>query len=299
MCANDIFDERYLIALNGQNYLTCDQSDLFQIDVCQVFCRGKAKFYGECKNIQNFTACLCYNQFNGNLSTTIVGTTQIQSVASSSVFQEFAVGFINGSVTYFYNGDIAVTGNYGSKLFSNFGGEKIYYTNIYGRAVTVLGNGEIAYTSSNNISVRDPTWYNTTRFGSNDNTIKIRSMVDGLQKRTLLGHSSMVTSLILLENGDLASGSYDKTIRIWNVNNSYALKTINTDSPYAILSLTLLPNGQIACASEDKIIKIYDKHNGGLIKTLEGHTSGVNGLVLNSNDQLVSVSKDGSIRIWN
>ena len=34
--------------------------------------------------------------------------------------------------------------------------------------------------------------------------------------QTILGHSEKVTHLIQLESGKLASGSYDKTIRIWD-----------------------------------------------------------------------------------
>ena len=35
-------------------------------------------------------------------------------------------------------------------------------------------------------------------------------------KRTLNGHNDWVAALASLPNGDLVSGSYDKTIKIWN-----------------------------------------------------------------------------------
>ena len=35
--------------------------------------------------------------------------------------------------------------------------------------------------------------------------------------RILTGHARGVTSLVALPNGDLASGSGDKTIRLWNI----------------------------------------------------------------------------------
>ncbi|RNA31156.1 hypothetical protein BpHYR1_005300, partial [Brachionus plicatilis] len=38
-------------------------------------------------------------------------------------------------------------------------------------------------------------------------------------KMTLNNHTSGVVSLVVLQNGDLASGSADKTIKIWNLKN--------------------------------------------------------------------------------
>ena len=42
-------------------------------------------------------------------------------------------------------------------------------------------------------------------------------MTTGDCERTLEGHSYVVSSLCVLSDGRLASGSEDKTIRIWNV----------------------------------------------------------------------------------
>jgi len=42
-------------------------------------------------------------------------------------------------------------------------------------------------------------------------------------KRTLTGHSDWVISLAVLQNGDLASGSGDKTIKIWD-SSTWSLK---------------------------------------------------------------------------
>jgi WD40 repeat protein len=46
-------------------------------------------------------------------------------------------------------------------------------------------------------------------------TIKIWDVEKGLI-RVLTGHSGPVCSLTVLNNGELASGSWDKTIKIWN-----------------------------------------------------------------------------------
>ena len=45
--------------------------------------------------------------------------------------------------------------------------------------------------------------------------------------RTLAGHSNSVTSLQLLSNNKLASGSYDHSIKIWNVDSGQCIPNIS------------------------------------------------------------------------
>ena len=50
-----------------------------------------------------------------------------------------------------------------------------------------------------------------------NNIIKIWNVVDGSLISSLEGHSSTINNLIVLQNGYLASGSSDKTIKIWGI----------------------------------------------------------------------------------
>ena len=52
---------------------------------------------------------------------------------------------------------------------------------------------------------------------SQNKTIKIWNVEQGVCIKTLHGHKSAVFCLQLLSNGSLASGSEDKTIKIWNM----------------------------------------------------------------------------------
>jgi WD40 repeat protein len=74
---------------------------------------------------------------------------------------------------------------------------------------------------------------------------------------TLNGHRDSVNALIMLPSGILASGSKDKTIKIWNVTKSAVLNTLTSHSD-SINALTVVNNRYLASGSLDKTIKLWD-----------------------------------------
>lgn len=76
--------------------------------------------------------------------------------------------------------------------------------------------------------------------------------------RTLTRHTSTVTCVAFSPDGQtLASGSEDKTIKLWNLTTGQEVRTLSghTDTVY---SVAFSPNGQIlASGSTDKKIKIW------------------------------------------
>jgi len=107
----------------------------------------------------------------------------------------------------------------------------------------------------------------------------------------------------------LASGSHDKTIRVWDSisGNSKQMLSGHTGQIYA---LVVLSDNELASASEDSTIRIWNISNGEMIRTLTGHTSFVYALAkINTLEHmaqqrspyphLVSGSYDKSICIWN
>jgi WD40 repeat protein len=63
--------------------------------------------------------------------------------------------------------------------------------------------------------------------------------------------------LAVLSDNTLASGSVDKTIRIWDTVNGILLKILNGHTDY-IHALAVLPNNTLASGSNDKTIKIWE-----------------------------------------
>ena len=61
---------------------------------------------------------------------------------------------------------------------------------------------------------------------SQDTTIKVWNLNTGTVRRTLTGHTQFVYALKVLNNGILVSGSYDKTIKFWDLTDGTLITTL-------------------------------------------------------------------------
>ena len=73
-------------------------------------------------------------------------------------------------------------------------------------------------------------------------------------------------ALTVLQNGDLASGSAGRTIKIWNSIDETSKRTLNGHTS-GVLAFTVLHHGDFASGSADRTIKIGNQINGTLIRT--------------------------------
>ena len=79
-------------------------------------------------------------------------------------------------------------------------------------------------------------------------------------------HTSRIESLITLSNGNLASGSLDETIKIWDVGEGKEICTLEGHKS-KINALSLLNDRRFASADNDGKINIWDLNENKLIKT--------------------------------
>ena len=94
------------------------------------------------------------------------------------------------------------------------------------------------------------------------------------EKNTLEGHTSSVYSVAFSSDGKtVASGSKDKTIKIWDSSTGKLIRTL-TGHSQPVNSVAFSSDGKtVASGSDDKTIKIWDSSTGKLIRTLTGHTA--------------------------
>ncbi|KAK7466919.1 hypothetical protein VKT23_003983 [Stygiomarasmius scandens] len=120
--------------------------------------------------------------------------------------------------------------------------------------------------------------------------------------RTLKGHTDGVMCLQYSETLShpsfpiLITGSYDRTIRVWNLETGLELHCLKGHSR-AIRALQF-DEVKLITGSMDSTVKVWDWRRGQCIRTLTGHTEGVVCLNFDSN-VLASGSVDATIRVWN
>jgi len=119
---------------------------------------------------------------------------------------------------------------------------------------------------------------------------------------TLPGHSSFVNSLAISPDGKiLASGSWDKTIKIWNLETGELISTLTGHSD-RVNSVAISSDGQmLASGSSDETIKFWDLHSGELLCTFPGHSMEVNSVAISPNGLVIASSggADNTIKLWN
>jgi WD40 repeat protein len=136
--------------------------------------------------------------------------------------------------------------------------------------------------------------------GTVDHQIRLWSLIDGSELRSLAGHGGAVEAVAFSPDGrTLASGSADKKIKLWDVTGGRELGTLTGHSSW-ISCVAFSPDGKtLASGGGDRTIRLWELASGREREILHGHTAPVWALAFSPKDAMLA-SSDGAavIKLW-
>jgi WD40 repeat protein len=120
-------------------------------------------------------------------------------------------------------------------------------------------------------------------------------------KQTITGHTQTVESVAFSPDGKtLASGSGDRTIKLWDAQTGALKQTLTEESAGKVYSIVFSPDGMtLASGGSDKTLKLWDTQTGSLQHIWTGHVESILSVAFSPTGKTVaSGSFDKTIKIW-
>ncbi|MEG4871451.1 nSTAND1 domain-containing NTPase, partial [Microcoleus sp. F10-B6] len=127
----------------------------------------------------------------------------------------------------------------------------------------------------------------------------LQRVIDNVQERNRLASNQVYSVSFSPDGKTLASGSYDNTIKLWDVATGKQNTTLKGHTG-GVMSVSFSPDGKtLASASNDNTIKLWDVATGKQNTTLKGHSAEVYSVSFSSDGKtLASASNDNTIKLW-
>jgi len=116
--------------------------------------------------------------------------------------------------------------------------------------------------------------------------------------RTLEGHQGAVLSVAFDRQGEtLASGSTDKTVKLWETQSGRLLHTLEGHQNIVWCAAFDPQGGMLASGSNDRTVKLWEARSGRLLRTLEGHSITVYSVAFDATVRTLA-SAGSDIKVW-
>ena len=129
--------------------------------------------------------------------------------------------------------------------------------------------------------------------GDSSGNVKIWDSMSGECKRTLVGHTSVITCIAVHPDGLIVSGSCDKTIKIWN-HDGQCVNTLEGHNEN-VYNVSVLPNGMILSQSHN-MLKMWNPLKGDCILSLEKNH--IRSCTVLKNGLVACISDDNKIVVY-
>jgi WD40 repeat protein len=133
--------------------------------------------------------------------------------------------------------------------------------------------------------------------GADDREIRWWDFWSGQLLAVLKGHTSPVTGLAFTREGGLVSGSWNNTVKLWDLSRKRQVWSVEVpNSPMATPSVG---DEEILIACWDGKVRGLDRRNGRVVRTLSAHEHWVLSLATNGDgSRLVTGGSDKAIHLW-
>lgn len=134
---------------------------------------------------------------------------------------------------------------------------------------------------------------------SDDKTIKLFSIKTHEVVLTLKGHQAYVRAIAILQDGKhLVSGSYDSTLKIWQLSDAVCQNTLTGHTkPVLVVCVLYNTDSCVLSGGEDATIKAWNWKQGTQMWRAEFDKNEVWSLLHVDNSHVISGHKDGFIRV--
>jgi len=118
-------------------------------------------------------------------------------------------------------------------------------------------------------------------------------------RRTLSGHKDIVRAVAITPDGQImVSGSYDKTIRLWELPSGKLLRTLSGHT-HRVTCIATSPDGRLLVSSSyDRTIKLWELPSGELQYTFPRHSGIVRYIAFSPDGQTLISTSDSEIKLW-